>query len=342
MNGQFVRLVGQTGYSDGREQHDAAGTADQRHLESSLMRTPIRLVAFILLFASPGLALTQQARLNRTIELLSQGRPTFGILSHDRSIENARAIARSGLDFVIIDMEHGPLSFEALRTFLLGMTDKERILQKGTLQMDVTPLVRLPANGRDQATFLAKQALDVGVMGIMFPYINTAAEAELAVRSMRYPQRRDAPDVQPTGLRGSGPGIPDWYWGVRNYQELADVWPLDGRGELLSIIQIESEEGLKNVDSIAAVPGVSALFIGPADLALSLGYPVDAPEVEAAIQTILKTARARSLPLGITTSADTVERRLKEGFTLVTVGFGDGGITPDAARALAIGRKVSP
>jgi 4-hydroxy-2-oxoheptanedioate aldolase len=284
---------------------------------------------------------TQAQRLNRTIELLAQGRSTFGILSHDRSLDNARALARSGLDFVIIDMEHGPLDIETLRVFLLGMIDKERILAKGHAQMDVTPFVRLPANGRDQATFLAKQALDAGVMGIMFPYVNTAAEAELAVRSMRYPQRRGAPDLNPPGLRGSGPGIPDWYWGVRNYQDLADVWPLDPRGELFCIIQIESREGLDHVDAIAAVPGVSALFIGPADLALSLGVSIDAPEVEAAIQTILRTARSRQLPVGITTSADTVERRLAEGFNVVTVGFGDGGITPESARTLAIARKAS-
>ena len=287
------------------------------------------------------IAATQAPRLNRTIELLSEGRATFGILSHDRSLDNARALARSALDFVILDMEHGPLDVETLRVFLLGMIDKQRLLQNGHAQMDVTPLVRLPANGRDQATFLAKQALDVGVMGIMFPYVNTAAEAELAVRSMRYPQRRGSPDLNPPGIRGSGPGIPDWYWGVPNYQELADVWPLDPRGELLCIIQIESEEGLNNVDAIAAVAGVSALFIGPADLALSLGYPIDAPEVEAAIQSILRAAKARTMPLGITTSADTVERRLGEGFNVVTVGFGDGGITPESARTLAIGRKAS-
>jgi 4-hydroxy-2-oxoheptanedioate aldolase len=282
----------------------------------------------------------QPVRLNRAVERLAAGRVTFGILSHDRSLENARALARSGLDFVIIDMEHGPLDIESLRMFLLGMTDKQRILAKGNLQMDVTPLVRLPANGRDQATFLVKQVLDVGAMGVMFPYINTAAEAELAVRAMRYPQRRGVSDFDPPGLRGSGPGIPDWFWGVSNYQELADVWPLDPRGELLSVIQIESEEGLKNVEAIAAVPGVSALFIGPADLALSLGYPADAPPVEAAIQTILKTARSRQLAIGITASAASVERRLKEGFNVVTVGFGDGGITPDAAAALAVGRKA--
>jgi 4-hydroxy-2-oxoheptanedioate aldolase len=296
-------------------------------------------LAFVCALATA--ATSQSARLNRTIELLAAKRPTLGILSHDRSLENARSLARSGLDFVIIDMEHGPLDIQALRTFLLGMTDKARILEKGNLQMDVTPLVRVPANGRDAATFLVKQVLDVGVMGVMFPYVNTAAEAELAVRAMRYPQRRDAPDRSPAGLRGSGPGIPDWYWGVSNYQDVADVWPLDPRGELLSIIQIESEEGLRNVGAIAAVPGVSALFIGPADLALSLGISSDSPDLEQAIQTILRAGRAHNLSMGITATAETIERRLTEGFNVVTVGFGDGGMTPESARVLQIGRKIA-
>lgn len=303
------------------------------------MRAVLLTLAFVSALAPA--ATSQSAHLNRTIELLAARRPTLGILSHDRSLENARSLARSGLDFVIIDMEHGPLDIESLRTFLLGMTDKARILAKGNLQMDVTPLVRVPANGRDAATFLVKQVLDVGVMGVMFPYVNTAAEAELAIRAMRYPQRRDAPDRAPAGLRGSGPGIPDWYWGVNNYQEVADVWPLDSRGELLAIIQIESEEGLRNVEAIAAVAGVSALFIGPADLALSLGISSDSPDLEPAIQTILRAARARNLAIGITATEETIERRLKEGFNLVTVGFGDGGVTPESARVLQIGRKVA-
>src|SRR3712207_7436461 len=98
-----------------------------------------RVVSILTLLATlVAAAIAQQPRLNRTIELLSQGRATFGVLSHDRSLENARAIARSGLDYVIIDMEHGPLDVQALRIFLLGMIDKQRIIEKGNLQPDVT------------------------------------------------------------------------------------------------------------------------------------------------------------------------------------------------------------
>jgi 4-hydroxy-2-oxoheptanedioate aldolase len=89
------------------------------------------------------------------------------------------------------------------------------------------------------------------------------------------------------------------------------------------------------------VPGISAIFVGPADLSLSLGFPGDAPEVEAAIQAVLRAAKLAKMPIGITTGADNVERRIKEGFNFVTVGFGDGGITPATARALEVGRKAA-
>jgi 2-keto-3-deoxy-L-rhamnonate aldolase RhmA len=108
----------------------------------------------------------------------------------------------------------------------------------------------------------------------------------------------------------------------------------------MSVIQIETEEAVKNVESIMAVPGISAIFVGPSDLSLSLGYGGNAPELEAAIQTVLKAAKARKMPIGITTGADSVERRLKEGFNFVTVNFGDGGITPATARTLELGRKA--
>ncbi len=282
-------------------------------------------------------------RLNRTIELLAGGQATFGIFSHDRSLVNARSLARSGLDFVFIDMEHGALDIETLQIFLLGMTDKSRIMQKGNLQPDVTPIVRIPVNGGDLATFVVKQVLDVGAMGIMFPYINNAEEARHAVRSVRYPQRRGAPDFEPQGIRGSGAGTASWLWGVSDYSARADVWPLDPRGEIMAVIQIETAEAMRNLDAILDVPGISAIFVGPADLGLSLGVsgPEGQAELEAAVQRVLRAAKARRLPIGITTGAGSVEQRIREGFNFVTVNFGDGGITPATATTLERGRAAA-
>jgi 4-hydroxy-2-oxoheptanedioate aldolase len=281
-------------------------------------------------------------RLNRTIELLEQGKPTFGIFSKDRSLDNARELARSSLDFIIIDMEHGPFDVETLRSFLLGMIDKRAILESGSLQPKVTPMVRIATNGIEQLQFLAKQVLDVGVFGVMFPYVGNRDEAFNAIRSVRYPQRKGVPDIEPAGIRGNAPGNAVWYWGVSDYTDRADLWPLDPQGDILAVTQIETPEGVKNVDDILSVPGIGAIFIGPSDLSMSLGHPNDlsAPEVEAAIQEVLKACRGHNIPCGITTGPADVEKRIREGFRFVTVGL-DGGITPSSATALQRGRTVA-
>ena len=285
----------------------------------------------------------QPVRLNRTIELLEQGKSTFGIFSKDRSLDNARELARSSLDFIIIDMEHSPFDTETLRNFLLGMIDKRAILEKGNLQPSVTPIVRIPSNGREQLQFLSKQVLDVGAFGVMFPYVCNREEALNAVRSARYPQRKGAADMEPAGIRGNAPGNAVWYWGISDYTDRADLWPLDPRGELLTMIQIETPEGVKNVEDILSVPGIGSIFIGPNDLSMSLGHPNDfnAPEVEAAVQVVLKACKARNIPCGILCpNAADVEKRIREGFRIVTVGL-DGGITANAATALQRGRTAA-
>lgn len=302
-------------------------------------------LALILL---PTLAGAQAApanpvRINRAIELLEAGQATFGIFSHDRSLVNARSLARSGLDWVFIDMEHGPLDIETLQVFLLGMTDKSAIMRKGNLQPDVTPIVRIPVNGGDMATYVVKQVLDVGAMGIMFPYIRTAEDALNAVRSVRYPQRRGSPDFEPQGIRGSGAGTATWLWGISDYSAKADVWPLDPQGELMVVIQIETVEAMENLDAILDVPGISAIFVGPADLGLSMGGSGAEGQaaLEEAVQRVLRACKARNLPIGITTSAGNVEERVRQGFNFVTVGFGDGGITPATATALQRGKVAA-
>jgi len=295
------------------------------------------------LLCLPTLAIAQpEVRLNRLIELFEADRPAFGLLSFDYSLTNARALASSGLDFILIDMEHAPFDVERLQEFLLGMTDKRTILEKGNLQPDVVPLVRIPATGgADELIAQAKQVLDVGVYGVAFPAINNRAEAELAVRATRYPQLLEAPDFEPQGLRGRNPANAAWYWGVRDYHERADVWPLDARGELLAVLFIESPEGVANIEQIITVPGVGGIFIGPSDLSTSMGYASPAaPEVEAAIQTVLAACLAHDVPCAITTGAGSVQQRVEQGFRFVTVGA-DGGLPAGASTALQRGREAA-
>ena len=281
-------------------------------------------------------------RLNKLIELFENDQPAFGVLSFDYSLNNARAMASSGLDFLFIDMEHAPFDIERLRLFLLGMTDKRSIIEKGNLQPDVVPLVRIPAaGGAEELIAQAKQVLDVGVFGIFFPAVHTREQAELAVRATRYPQYNEAPDYEPEGLRGRNPSNATWYWGVRDYHAKADVWPLDPQGELLAMMFIESRAGVENIEEIITVPGLGGIFIGPSDLSTSMGYTSPAaPEVEEAIQTVLGACLEHDVPCAITTGPGSVQQRIEQGFSFVTVGA-DGGLNTGASSALRLGREAA-
>ncbi len=310
-------------------------------MTDSTRKTVCCLVLAALLVAPTALA-QDGPRLNKVIELFENDEAAFGILSFDYSLNNARAMATSGLDFVFIDMEHAPFDVERLRLFLLGMTNKRSIQTKGNLQPDVMPFVRIPAaGGAEELVAQVKQVLDVGVYGVFFPAVHTREDALLAVRATRYPQYNDAPDYEPAGLRGRNPSNAAWYWGVGDYHAKADVWPLDPQGELLAMMFIESAEGVENIDEIITVPGLGGIFIGPSDLSTSMGYASPAaPEVEAAIQRVLRACLDNDVPCAITTGAGSVEQRINEGFRFVTVGA-DGGLNVGASTALQRGRDAA-
>ena len=299
-------------------------------------------IALAALLAASVSAQPETARLNKLIDLFEQDEPAFGLLSFDYSLTNARAMANSGLDFILIDMEHAPFDVERLRAFLLGMTNKRSIIEKGSLQPDVVPFVRIPAaGGADELIAQAKQVLDVGTYGIMFPAIHNREQAELAVRATRYPQVNGVDDYEPEGLRGRNPSNAAWYWGVRDYHARADVWPHDPQGELLAIMFVESPEGVANIDEIISVPGVGGIFIGPSDLSTSMGYTSPAaPEVEAAIQRVLAACLEHDVPCAITTNARSVQQRIEQGFRFVTVGV-DSGLSAGASSALRLGREAA-
>ena len=300
----------------------------------------VLMVSSILLLSLTVSASAQ--RLNKLIELFENDQPAFGVLSFDYSLNNARAMASSGLDFLFIDMEHAPFDIERLRLFLLGMTDKRSINEKGNLQPNVVPLVRIPAaGGAEELIAQAKQVLDGGVFCIFFQAVHTREQAELALRATRYPQYNDAPDYEPAGLRGRNPSNAMWYWGVRDYHARADVWPLDPQGELLAMMFIESRAGVENIEEIITVPGLGGIFIGPSDLSTSMGYTSPAaPEVEQAIQTVLGACLEHDVPCAITTGQGSVQQRIDQGFRFVTVGA-DGGLNTGASNALRLGREAA-
>ena len=115
--------------------------------------------------------------LNPVVHRLAAGERVFGVSTYDLSLEHARSLARSDIDYVYVDMEHGPMDFGALRTFLLGMTDKRAIAESGSLRPRVAALVRIAPYGRESPAWAVKQALDIGLMGLIFPAIETPEQA---------------------------------------------------------------------------------------------------------------------------------------------------------------------
>jgi 4-hydroxy-2-oxoheptanedioate aldolase len=281
----------------------------------------LRAVVFTTLAGASGLAQSAPKHLNPVIERLAAGKPFIGYQTGDLSLENARAIARADIDYVYLEMEHGPMDFEGLHRFTVGMIDKAGILKKGNAQPNVAIFARFAPYGREQAQWFVKQALDIGLMGVIFNGIDDPEQALLAVRNMRYPQKRTSKYPEPKGLRGYAPGMAVWSWGVPDaeYERRADVWPLNPDGDLLAIMMIETAEGLKNADAIAAVPGVGAIFVGAGgDLHQYLGVETNSPEVEQAFQTILKACQAHNVACGITAlNGNDIAKRLREGWKMI-------------------------
>src|SRR5690606_36314396 len=112
-------------------------------------------------------------------------------------------------------------------------------------------LARFPPEA-DESAWVVKQALDIGLMGVVFNGVDTSEQALTAIRSMRYPPLRGAAIPEPAGTRGYGTAGATWAWGVgaAEYERRADVWPLNPEGDLLAIIMIDSVTGLVNVDEI--------------------------------------------------------------------------------------------
>jgi 4-hydroxy-2-oxoheptanedioate aldolase len=269
----------------------------------------------------PASAQDSATHLNPVVAKLAAGKTVYGLINTgDLSLANARDTARAPVDFVYADMEHSPLDFPGLAVFLAGLTDKAALFAKKSLQPNVALLARFPPEA-DQSNWVVKQALDIGLMGVIFNGVDTKEQAVTAVRTMRYPPMRGSPRREPVGVRGYSTAAASFAWGVSaaEYERRADVWPLNPEGDLLAVIMIESVEGLQNLDQIASVPGVGALFLGAgSDLSRSMGVVASSPEVEAAFQQVLKACKAHKVACGITAgNATDIVRRVKEGWNII-------------------------
>jgi 4-hydroxy-2-oxoheptanedioate aldolase len=241
-------------------------------------------------------------RLNGVIRALEQGKPAFvSFVAAETS--TAQAVGAAPYDGVVFEMEHRPYDIRALKDCLQYMLDRRQIATSASLAPAVTPFVRIPPNGGETSQWVAKQVLDQGVYGIVWPHVSTVEEARNAVVASRYPRPREAAYYEPAGQRGDAPAAAAKYWGLtqQEYYQRADVWPLNPKGEVLVAIMCEEVRAIRNLPKmLKEVPGIGVVIIGEGDLSQDLGFPrqYEHPKVAAAIDEILAICKEHNVVCG--------------------------------------------
>jgi 4-hydroxy-2-oxoheptanedioate aldolase len=279
-------------------------------------------------------------RLNGVVRALEQGQPAFVTFSPPET-SGAQAIGDASYDGVVFEMEHGPYDIRALRDCMQYLLNRRQIVTSGSLAPAVTPFVRIPPNGGERNQWVAKQVLDSGVYGVIWPHVSTVEDARNAVSACRYPRPKAAPRFEPAGQRGDAPAAAARYWGLTQpeYYQRADVWPLAPDGELVVVVMCEEARAINNLrDILREVKGIGVVLIGEGDLSQDLGYPrqYEHPTVAAAIAEILSICKQAGVVCGHPhVDASNVERILDQGFRWLMA-------SPERTfNALHLGRKAA-
>lgn len=226
---------------------------------------------------------------------------------------STEVLGLAGFDWLVLDGEHAPNDISTFIPQLMAL--------KGSAS---APVVRVPTN----EPVIIKRLLDIGFYNFLIPFVETKEEAEQAVASTRYP---------PEGIRGVSVSHRANMFGT-----VADYFAQSNKN-ITILVQIESQQGVDNVDAIAATEGVDGIFVGPSDLAAALGHLGNAshPDVQKAIQHIFNRASAHGKPSGILAPVEADARRYLEwGATFVAVGS-DLGVFRSATRNWLIPLKIT-
>jgi 4-hydroxy-2-oxoheptanedioate aldolase len=240
-------------------------------------------------------------------EKIIGGRTVVGTWVSIPDIAVVEVLAQAGFDYLLIDGEHAPISPSQL--FPLAVAAERR----------GCPVVyRVQTNSAD----LIKAALDIGIAGLMVPMVESPEEAAAVVAAAKYP---------PAGRRGMGP------WRASNYFRDFDDYIASANDRTAIIVQIESAGAVEKAAQIADVPGIDALYVGPADLSGSLGVPVGTlePPLVEALKRVVAAGRAAGRCVGIDApSNERFETFAELGFRLFSFGI-DSGYLSDGARSTA-------
>jgi len=243
-------------------------------------------------------------RENKLRTLWTGGKRTTNVWLSVPAAYSSEIIAHQGFDSVTIDLQHGQGDYAAMCAMLTAISTTASV-----------PLVRVQWNDPGEVM----RALDAGAYGVICPTINSRVECERFVGACRY---------APLGTRSVGPNRAVLYAGGDYLAKSNET--------VLAIAQIETADGLKNVEEIATVKGLDMLYVGPSDLGLSLGREARMdqtdPIVVAAIDKVLASAKARGLAAGIyCVSLDYANAMFAKGFDLVTVASDAGLLAAGAA-----------
>ena len=248
---------------------------------------------------------------NTALAAWRRGEQTVGCWLSLANAYSAEALAKLGFDWVCVDTQHGLIDYQDLVTMLPAISNGS-----------ATPIVRVPWN----EPYEIMKALDAGAYGVIVPMVNNRAEAQQAVQACRYP---------PDGFRSFGPTRAALYGG-KGYAAEANQ-------QLACLAMIETREGIENLEEITSTPGLDGIYIGPADLALSLGFPPtgDQPQEEhlEVVKRIADACLRNQIAVGIhTSSPEYTQKYLALGFNIVTIGTDAGFMMRGAAKDLAAAR----
>lgn len=259
--------------------------------------------------------MTMQTPINPFKAAIAAGRPQIGLWLGLGSPYSAEICAGAGFDWLLIDGEHGPNDTLTLLAQLQAVAAYQAS----------HAIARIPMGHGEVGEMLIKQYLDLGAQTLLVPMVDTAAQAARIVRAARYPQ-----DDGKGGMRGMA-GARASAWGRRaDYYQAANA-------QVCVLVQVETREGLEQLDAIAATEGVDGVFIGPADLSASMGHVGNPghPEVQAAIAEAIARIRRAGKAAGILTPNEELARKyLQLGCSFVAVGL-DTSLLVQATSALA-------
>lgn len=329
-----------------------------------------RIVIALVATVAAGTLVTGQAskRLNPMIELLAAKQPVFGlyapanrrmgggppgaapgsvvtapVVMPQKSAAElaAEALAHKNTDFIFDGTMEGNMAraLPAFTNFVKGMAGSSAFLKSpgGAFTHPLVVKMHEIAPDPKAAAVSIGQQLNLGVSGIMFVSVESAAEAKAGIDAMRFKANG--------GTRSEDVGQAPALWGVseKEYRTKADLWPLKPNGELINWTIIESKEGLEKAREIAAVKGIGVLWPGAGTLRglftttdASGARKLDEAAWEASIQKVLAACKEFGVACGYPASANDIEMRMKQGFSVFVMGWGDAGF-----KAIEVGKKAA-